>query len=117
VRRRRPTKLGIIGTALAALGGGGLTWGTVDEFQPERFGILFLIIGIGIIGFQKLERRNLASNEIYNTGRERGEADGYDQGYRDGLIDGERNRPVVVPFPGRCQHCGHDRQPAAAERR
>lgn len=105
VRRRKPTKLGIIGTFIACLGLGGLAWGSLEHFDPQRLGIACLIVGITLICFKKLETKNLAADEIYNVGRERGEADGYDQGFQDGMVVGERNRPVVVPFPPHCT-CG-----------
>ena len=106
VRRRKPTKLGIIGTALGCLGVGGIMWGSWEDFKPDRVGIAFLMVGITLICFKRLETKNLAADEIYNVGRERGEADGYDQGYLDGVRWGERNRPVVVPFPSHCT-CGN----------
>jgi len=106
VKRRKPTKLGIIGTALGTSGVVGITWGSLDEFRPDRVGIAFLMVGITLICFKKLETKSLAADEIYNVGRERGESDGYDQGYQDGLRDGERSRPVVVPFPPHCT-CGN----------
>ena len=115
VRRRKPTKLGIIGTAVGCLGAVGITWGSLEEFRPDRVGIAFLMVGITLICFKKLERKNLAADHIFNLGRERGEGDGYDQGYRDGFADGERNRPVVVAFPPHCT-CGNPKcsQPAVA---
>lgn len=108
VRRRKPTKLGIIGTVLGSLGAGGIIWGSAKAFDPMRIGIALLIVGTIIICFKKLEAKNLAADEIYNVGRERGEADGYEMGLRDGRVDGERTRPVIVPFPAqKCPDCGH----------
>ena len=106
VKRSKPTRLGIVGTFITTLGMGGLTWGSIEHFDPQRLGIACLIVGITLICFKKLETKNLAADEIYNVGRERGEGDGYDQGYQDGLADGERNRPVVVQFPPHCT-CGN----------
>jgi len=88
----------------------GLTWGSILEFKPERIGIALLILGAMLVCYQKLDRKNLASNEIFNEGRERGEADGYDHGYRDGLVDGRRERPHVIELHPKCEDCG---QPAA----
>lgn len=106
VRRRKPTKLGIIGTVLGCLGMVGITWGSMQKFEPTRIGIAFLIIGITLICYKKLETKNLAADEIYNVGRERGEADTWDEAYQAGFADGERSRPVVVPFPPQCT-CGN----------
>lgn len=108
VRRRKPTKLGIIGTTLAALGGIGLVWGSAGEFRPDRIGIALLLLGAIIVCYKRLETKNLAADEIYNVGRERGEADGYEQGLRDGLEEGRRShpRPTVVPLHVRCEACG-----------
>jgi hypothetical protein len=107
VRRRRPTTLGIIGTGLGCLGVMGITWGSIQKFDPMRIGIAFLVIGVMLICFKKLETKNLAADEIFNVGRERGEAEGYEMGHRDGVAEGERKRPrVVVPFP-KCPGCGH----------
>lgn len=108
VRRRRPTKLGIIGTVLGCLGVGCIIWGNTRQFDPMRIGIALLIVGTILICFKKLETKNLAADEIYNVGRERGEADGYEMGLKDGRVDGERQRPVIVPFPvQQCPDCGH----------
>lgn len=109
VRRRKPTKLGIIGTVLGCLGVAGITWGSVKEFDPMRIGITLLIVGTILICFKKLETKNLAADEIYNVGRERGETEGYDEGFRDGVTEGgrARPRPVVVPLSPRCPDCGH----------
>jgi hypothetical protein len=107
VRRRKPTTLGIIGTALACIGVVGLTWGSLDEFRPERIGIAALLIGVTLICYQRLATKNLAADEIYNVGRERGEADGYEAGYEEGRADGQRSRPFVVPLPVQtCPCCG-----------
>lgn len=111
VKRCRPTWLGVVGTFTAGLGVIGLTWGSLKNFDPQRLGIACLIVGITLICFKKLETKNLAADEIYNVGYERGEADSYDRAYQEGFADGERSRPVVVPFPPYCT-CGN---PACAQ--
>ena len=108
MRRRRPTSLGIIGTSLGVLGVIGLTWGSIDSFKPDRVGIALLVVGAIIICYKRLETKNLAADEIYNVGRERAEADGYELGYQDGLEDGHKTqpaRPVIVPLH-QCAGCG-----------
>lgn len=108
VRRRKPTKLGIIGTAIAGVGVIGIAWGNLEDFTPDRIGIALLLLGVTLICYKRLETKNLAADEIFNVGREQGEAEGYEAGYDDGLKDGERNRPVIVPFPiQKCPDCGH----------
>jgi hypothetical protein len=112
VKRRKPTKLGIIGAGLAVLGVAGLIWGSIQDFHPERVGIFLAVIGLGIVGYQRLETRletrNLAQDEIYNVGRERGEAEGYQQGYDDRGME-HPVRPVLVPLHLRCVDCGGTR--------
>ena len=100
VKRIKPTLLGIVGTFISILGVGGMFWGSLQHFDPQRVGIALLIVGVTVICFKRLETKNLAADEIFNLGRERGEADGYDEGYRDGLEEGQKNsqRPVVVPL-------------------
>lgn len=109
MRRRRPTKLGIIGVTLAVMGVAGLAWGNIEEFHPERIGIAALVVGVILLCYKQLAIKNLAENAIFNVGRERGEADGYDSGYEDGLKDGERRRPVVVPLPIHTCRCGNSK--------
>lgn len=84
-------------------------WGSIQHFDPQRVGIALLNFGVALICFKRLETKNLAADEIFNLGRERGEADGYDEGFRDGVEEGEksRQRPVVVPMSPRCADCGH----------
>lgn len=109
VKRCKPTWLGIVGTFISTLGLIGLTWGSLDHFDPQRLGIALLIVGVTLICYKRLETKNLAADEIYNVGRERGETDGYDEGFRDGVEEGEKThqRPVVVPLSPRCVDCGH----------
>lgn len=106
VRRRKPTTLGIIGAALGATGVSGLAWSSFNSFRPDLIGIMLVVVGAVVICYKRLETKNLAADEIYNVGRERGEADGYEQGYRDRGLE-QPFTPVVVPLPQRCEHCGH----------
>lgn len=107
---RKPTKLGFIGTALGSLGVVGLGWESVDHFQPGRVGVMLVIVGAILICYKRLETKNLAADEIYNLGRERGEGDMYDEGYKDGyregVTKGERRRPHVVARLPHCSNCG-----------
>lgn len=112
VRRRRPTKLGIIGTLTGCLGVIGLAWGNKDDFRPDLLGILFIVLAVMVICYKRLEAKNLAADEIYNVGRERGETDGYEQGYEDGLQQGRKERPHVIELYPKCVDCG---QPAAQQ--
>jgi hypothetical protein len=106
VKRSKPTLLGIVGTFITTLGAGGLAWGSLVNFDPQRLGIALLIVGVTLICYKKLETKNLAADEIYNVGRERGESDGYDEGYRDGLEEGQKTREMkVVPLSPRCTDC------------
>jgi hypothetical protein len=94
-----------------------IVWGSIEEFDPVRVGIALFIAGVILICFKrleeqhrKLEEKNLAADEIYNVGRERGEADTYDaaykEGYEAGMTIGERRRPLMVaPLP-HCPSCG-----------
>ena len=109
VKRSKPTWLGIVGTFITMLGIGGMVWGTVENFDPQRLGIAMLIVGVTLICYKRLETKNLAADEIYNVGLERGQDDGYDQGYRDGLEEGQKTRArmQVVPLSPRCSDCGH----------
>lgn len=108
MKLRKPTKLGIAGTFMGSLGVVSVTWGSIKHFDPVRVGIVLLIVGVTLMCFQSLKTKNLAADEIYNIGRERGHEDGYEEGYREGMAYGERRRPsVVVPMPTRCDDCGH----------
>jgi hypothetical protein len=82
-----------------------------------RIGIALFIAGVILVCFKELKAylkelrtMNLAADEIFNIGRERGEADTYDEaykeGYEEGMAKGERRRPhVVAPLP-QCPNCG-----------
>lgn len=105
VRRRRPSKLGITGAVLAALGVIGLAWGSVDDFKPDRVGIVLAVIGLGIIGYRRLETKNLAGDEIWRLAYDTGREDGYDEGYKDRGTEMPL-RPVVVPLNPTCDICG-----------
>ena len=105
VRKRKPTLLGTAGAALGGLGVGALVWGNIRNFEPTRIGVALLIIGVMLICTKCLKAKNLAENEIFNLGRERGEADCYDEYYRQGLEDGRRERLTVVSMPQQCS-CG-----------
>lgn len=105
VKRRKPTKLGIIGTVLATLGVIGLAWGSVQDFRPERIGVFLAVLGFGVIGYRRLETKNLAADEIYKIAYDRGREDGYDEGYDDRGQE-QPARPVVVPLGVACINCG-----------
>jgi hypothetical protein len=116
VRRRKPTLLGIIGSAVAVAGVIGLAWGSFKEFHPDRVGIALLVLGAILICYKRLdlsckrlEQKNLAADEIFNVGREQGETAGYDEGYREGVEEGRRHQPrlTVVPLRQRCSDCGN----------
>lgn len=116
MKRRKPTTLGIIGTTIGVLGVIGLTWGSIDSFKPDRVGIALLVVGAIIVCYKRLETKNLAADEIFNVGRERGEADGYKLGYHDGLEDGHKTqpaRPVIVPLHHRCEDCQNSAAPVS----
>lgn len=106
VRRRRPTLLGVIGSALGGLGVIGLTWGSLISFKPDRVGIALAAVGAIIICYQGLRTKNLAADEIYKTGYDRGREDGYDEGYEDRGLEHPAS-PVVVPLYSRCTDCGN----------
>lgn len=109
VKRSKPTKLGIIGTVLGILGVMSLAWASIEHYRPDLMGVMLIVIGAILVCYKRLESKNLAADEIFNVGRERGEADGYTMGFRDGFEEGEkaRPRPVVVPFPTqKCSDCG-----------
>lgn len=106
VKRREATWLGIIGTALGALGVVGLAWGSADRFQPDRLGIVLVVVGAILICYKRLETKNLAADEIYKVAYDRGREDGYDEGYEDRGME-QPVRPVVVPMATqRCGNCG-----------
>ncbi|HEY9367016.1 hypothetical protein [Streptomyces sp.] len=108
MRLNKPSKLGLIGGVLAGVGAVALAWGNVNDFDPERVGIVLLIMGTILMTFKRLEQKNLAADEIYNVAYERGMEEGYDQGYEDRGQE-QPARPVVVPFPvQRCPACGSE---------
>lgn len=102
-----------------------IAWGSIEAFDPIRVGIGLFIAGVILICFKELQVHlkelrtlNLAADEIYNVGRERGQEDTYAEakeegfregrevGYREGMTKGERRRPVsVAPLP-HCPGCG-----------
>jgi len=107
---RKPTKLGFTGTAMGSLGVVCVVWGSVQAFDPVRVGVGLFLAGVILMCFKDLRTQNLAADEIFNIGRERGEADVYDEaykeGYEEGMAMGERRRPhVVAPLP-QCPSCG-----------
>jgi hypothetical protein len=106
---RKPTKLGFIGTLLGSLGVVCIVWGSVEAFDPVRVGIGLFLAGVILVCFKELRTQNLAADEIFNIGRERGEADVYDEayreGYEEGMTMGERRRPYAAPLP-HCPNCG-----------
>jgi|SRR5690349_9709095 len=105
VRRRRPTLLGVIGTAIGGLGVIGLMWGSLVSFKPDRVGVALLVVGAIIVCYQGLRSKNLAADEIYKIGYDRGREDGYDEGYEDRGLE-HPAAPVVVPLRQRCAECG-----------
>jgi hypothetical protein len=116
----RPSKLGIAGTLAGSLGVVCIVWGSVEVFDPVRVGVVLFLAGVISICFDKLRSslrelrtRNLAADEIYKIGYERGQEESYEEGradgYREGMINGERRHSqVVVPFTRqKCTDCGH----------
>lgn len=106
---KKPTKLGIAGTIMGSLGVGCIIWGSVKLFDPLKIGSVLFIAGVILICFKRLEEqhgrleeKNLAADEIFNLGRERGESDAYEDGYKDGMAFGERRRPQAP----HCPSCG-----------
>lgn len=97
VKRSKPTLLGIVGTFITTLGVGGLAWGSIEHFDPQRLGIALLIVGVTLICFKKLETKSLAADEIYKVGYDRGKEDGYDEGYEDRGME-HPVKPVLVPL-------------------
>lgn len=114
---KKPTKLGFAGSFMGSLGVVCIVWGSVESFDPLRIGIAMFVAGVILVCFKELKAylkelrtMNLAADEIYNIGRERGEAETYDEaykeGYQEGMTHGERRRPhVVAPLP-KCPSCG-----------
>lgn len=110
---RKPTKLGVAGTALGSLGVVCIVWGSVQAFDPVRVGIVLLLVGVISIYFnktttllQELRTQNLAADEIYKIGRDQGIEDAWEDGYREGVADEKRHKPqIVVPLP-QCPSCG-----------
>jgi hypothetical protein len=89
----------------------------IKDFHPERAGFGLLLAGMILVTFKKLEQKNLAADEIYKTAYDRGNEDGYDQGYADRQSE-QPTRPVVVPMPvARCLNCQSESPPVAVERR
>jgi hypothetical protein len=95
---------------MASLGVVCIVWGSAKEFDPVRVGIVLFLGGLTLVCFKELRTQNLAANEIYNVGRERGQDETYDEaykeGYREGMTMGERRRPHVVAKLPHCPNCG-----------
>jgi hypothetical protein len=96
----------VIGTTISGLGVIGLTWGSFISFKPDRVGIALVVVGAIIVCYQGLRSKNLAADEIYKTGYDRGREDGYDEGYEDRGLE-HPSVPVVVPLHQRCTECGN----------
>ena len=111
LKKWKPSLMEVAGYVIGCAGVAGLIWGSLEDFDPTRIGIVLLVLGAVLLSTKCLKTNNLASNEIYNLGRERGEGDTWDEAYQAGFADGERSRPVVVPFPPQCT-CGN---PACAQ--
>ena len=87
VKRRKATWTGIIGTSLSIAGVIGVAWGSIERFNPVAVGIMLVLVGVFLICYKKLETKNLAADEIYRVGYDRGKEDGYDEGYEDSSED------------------------------
>lgn len=105
---RRKTGTEIAGAVAVALGIACIAWqAIIVTFNPAAIGIASLVIGVLLICYKKLAIKNMASDEVFQTGYDRGWEDRDEESRRDAF-------PHVVDITSRlCSSCQTNRVPPA----
>jgi hypothetical protein len=107
---RKKTGAEIAGALAVVLGFAGIAWQTVFvQFNPAAIGVAALVIGVLLVCYSKLSAKNMASDEIFQTGVDRGYEMRDEELRRDG-------HPHVVDITTRlCSSCQENRVTPAVQ--